>query len=159
MKTPMKSMLLAVALLGVAGAASAGTAVSIAVGEPGFFGQIDIGGAPPPRVIYTQPVIVERPRGYVEEAPIYLHVPAGYQSDWRHHCRAYNACGQRVFFVQDTWYRNSYVPHYREHHGRPEHFDDRRYDRHDDRRDDHHDDHRDDHRNDHRDDRGDDHRR
>lgn len=150
MKTSIKSLLLAVSLLGMAGAASAGTAVSVSIGDPNFFGRIDIGGAPPPRVIYTEPVIVERPRGYMERPPLYLRVPAGYQSNWRRHCRAYNACGQRVYFVQDTWYRDSYVPHYREHHGRPPMHHGRPPMHHDDRRD-HHDDRRD-----HRDDRHDD---
>lgn len=28
-----------------------------------------------------------------------------------------NACGERVYFVQDAWYANVYAPHYRERHG------------------------------------------
>jgi hypothetical protein len=108
------------AALGANGAATAGNVgVSINVGEPGFYGQIDVGNYPPPRVIYAQPVIVARPVHYVEQPPIYLRVPVGYHQHWERHCRAYNACGRRVFFVQDTWYANEYAPRYRELHGRP----------------------------------------
>ena len=51
--------------------------------------------------------------------PIYLHVPPGHAKDWRKHCRKSNACGQPVYFVQEDWYNNVYVPRYRdrERHG------------------------------------------
>jgi hypothetical protein len=121
------------ATLGAHGAATAGNVgVSINVGEPGFYGQIDVGNYPPPRVIYAQPVIVARPVHYVEQPPIYLRVPVGYHQHWERHCRAYNACGRRVFFVQDTWYANEYAPRYRELHGRPRDY--RGYGGHDDHR-------------------------
>ena len=97
--------------------AMAAVGVSINIGEPGFFGQIDLGDAPPPQVIYSQPRIIEPVA--VEEPPIYLRVPAGYERDWIHHCHQYNACGRRVYFVQNTWYNNVYAPHYREVHGHP----------------------------------------
>jgi len=32
--------------------------------------------------------------------------------DWRHHCMEYNACGHRVYFVQNNWYSNVYAPRY-----------------------------------------------
>jgi hypothetical protein len=81
--------------------------VSINIGQPGFYGRIDIGDYPQPQVIYRQPVLVERPVRYVEAAPIYLRVPPGHAKHWSKHCRAYNhACGQRVYFVQDNWYNN-----------------------------------------------------
>ena len=159
MTSPLQRLTLAAALLALG--ASAHAQVSVAIGQPGFFGRIDIGGAPPPRVIYAQPVIVERDRYYMNRPPLYLRVPAGYQRDWRHHCRAYDACGQRVFFVQDAWYNDQYVPHYWRQHGGPP----RDMHRGPDRRD-FHDDHRggprgDDHRDGHDDHRGgpgDDHR-
>lgn len=94
--------------------------LSISMGEPGFYGRIDIGDAPKPAVIYVKPVIVHRestPR-YVE--PIYLHVPPGYEKHWSKHCREYDACGRPVYFVKDTWYEETYVPshgHGHEHHG------------------------------------------
>jgi hypothetical protein len=113
--------------------------VSIGVGQPGFYGRIDIGDYPypPPVVIYPQPRIVERV--YVEREPIYLRVPPGHAKNWRKHCYKYNACDERVYFVQDSWYYNDYVPHYREYHR--DYWDDRRYES----RDEYHDEYRDKH--------------
>ena len=93
-------------------------AVSVSIGEPGFYGRIDIGGMPPPRLIYAQPVEVYRaPVGVVRE-PVYLRVPPGHAKHWSKHCREYDACDRPVYFVQDRWYENVYVPRYREHeHG------------------------------------------
>jgi len=50
-------------------------------------------------------------------APIYLHVPPGHARHWARHCAQYNACGRPVYFVQDRWYNQVYVPHYRSEHG------------------------------------------
>ena len=101
-------------LLCVAGMAEAQVGVSVTVGEPGFYGRIDIGDMPQPRLIYPQPVVIEgRPTG----RPLYLHVPPGHAKHWSKHCAAYNACGQPVYFVQDDWYQSVYVPTYREKHG------------------------------------------
>jgi len=138
----MKQFLLAAALAAVsAPILAADVGVSLSIGQPGFYGRIDIGDYPQPQLIYRQPVAVEMvPAG---RPPVYLHVPPGHAKHWRKHCREYNACGERVFFVQDNWYNREYVPRYQEHHG--------------DRREDHRD-HRDDHRGDrndrHDDDRG-----
>lgn len=97
--------------------------VSVSIGQPGFYGQIDIGDALRPEVIYSQPVIVEHE--VVEGRPLYLHVPPGYAKHWHKHCHEYKACGRPVYFVRDDWYNNHYVPYYREHHGeRHEHDDD-----------------------------------
>ena len=41
---------------------------------------------------------------------------AGACEDWRKHCHRYNACGQPVYFVQDNWYNDVYVPRYRGSH-------------------------------------------
>lgn len=119
MKKTLAALLFGAGWLTLSAGASAATGVSINIGEPGFYGRIDIGDAPPPRVVYAEPVIIERAPRYMEQAPVYLRVPVSYQRDWRRHCGAYRACGQRVFFVQDNWYRNEYAPHYRQHHGRP----------------------------------------
>ena len=100
--------------------------VSINIGEPGFYGQINIGGIPqPPPLIYTQPVVVTRAPGYVEE-PMYLHVPPGFEKHWSKHCYEYNACGRPVYFVRDDWYQREYIPHYQRGewgHEREEHRD------------------------------------
>jgi hypothetical protein len=89
-------------------------AVSVSIGEPGFYGRIDIGGYPQPQVIYRQPIIVERVP--VNRPPIYLRVPPGHAKHWSKHCHEYNACGERVYFVQDNWYNREYMPRYQEQH-------------------------------------------
>ncbi len=128
----MKTKILAASLLALSSAAFASdVGVSINIGQPGFYGRIDIGDYPQPQVIYREPVIVQRPVRYVERAPIYLRVPPGHAKHWDKHCGAYNACGQRVYFVQDGWYQNQYVPQYRDRHGKGRH-DERRDDRRDD---------------------------
>jgi len=114
----MKTIILAAGLLVMsASALAADVGVSISVNQPGLYGRIDIGDAPRPRLIYAQPVIVQRPPQYVEQEPIYLHVPPGHARKWSKHCGKYNACGQRVYFVQDSWYEKQYVPHQRKRHG------------------------------------------
>jgi hypothetical protein len=105
---------------------AADVGVSVSIGQPGFYGRIDIGGYPQPQVIYRQPVIIER--GPFDRPPIYLHVPPGHAKNWGKHCRKYNACGERVYFVKEDWYSREYAPRYQEQHR------DRRDDRGDDRR-------------------------
>jgi hypothetical protein len=123
--------LLAAALLGATLATPAmadGIGLSLNIGEPGFFGRIDIGDYPQPQLVSRQPIWVERPRGAPMQQPIYLHVPADHQRHWRRYCGQYHACGQPVLFVRDDWYQRSYVPRYRERHGHEghdEHHDDR----------------------------------
>ena len=53
----------------------------------------------------------------VVRQPIYLHVPPGHEKKWRKHCREYDACGRPVYFVQDNWYNDVYVPHYQKNGG------------------------------------------
>ena len=87
-------------------AMAADVGVSVQVGEPGFYGRIDIGNFPPPQVIYPQPVVIQPVREV--HKPIYLHVPPGHAKNWHKHCRKYNACGQPVYFVRDSWVRERY---------------------------------------------------
>lgn len=123
----MKRLFFAAALVfATVPALAADIDVSINIGQPGFFGQIDVGGYPPPRIIYREPRVIQRVA--VKRPPIYLNVPPGHAKNWRKHCGKYNACGERVYFVQNSWYDRQYVPQYQK--------------RHRDRRDDHHDDHR-----------------
>jgi hypothetical protein len=88
--------------------------VSINIGQPGFYGRIDIGNVPPPVVMYPQPVIIQPAPVAVVRQPIYLHVPPGHAKNWSKHCYRYSACNQPVYFVQDNWYQQVYVPQYRE---------------------------------------------
>lgn len=108
---------------------AADVGVSVSIGQPGFYGRLDVGDYPPPQVIYRQPRYVER-EAYGRQ-PIYLRVPPGHAKHWGKHCREYNACGERVYFVQDNWYQREYVPAYQKRHG--EYHEDRRDERNDDR--------------------------
>ena len=101
------------ALLGLAALAALPTAaqaadigVSIGFSQPGIYGRVDIGRYPQPVLIAPQPVYVGRP---VYREPVYLWVPPEHRRDWRHHCRAYGACGAPVYFVEDGWYRQHVV--------------------------------------------------
>ena len=128
----MKQLLLGATIALMAGAAFAtDVGVAVTIGEPGFYGRIVLGNVPQPRVIYTAPVIIEQRQ--VVRAPIYLRVPPGHEKHWDKHCRKYNACGQRVYFVQNDWYEQEYAPRYRteqrDYRGR-----DNRDDRNDDQR-------------------------
>ncbi|MFC5519581.1 hypothetical protein [Polaromonas jejuensis] len=110
MKITVKPLLLAslVALGGAtalwAGAAQAAAPYVSATVEgalaPGVYGRIDIGNAPPPPLIYAQPVIIQRAPVLVQQPPLYLHVPPGHAKNWAKHCARYNACGQPVYFVR-----------------------------------------------------------
>jgi hypothetical protein len=98
-------------------ATAADVGVSVQIGQPGFYGQIEIGNMPQPRVIYAAPLIIQRAPVTVVTQPIYLRVPPGHEKNWRKHCHKYNACGQPVYFVQQNWYSNVYAPGYRRDHG------------------------------------------
>ena len=145
----MKRFLLTAALAIAAAsplAQAADVGVSVNIGQPGFYGRLDIGGFPAPALIYPQPMMIERvPYG---RPPLYLRVPPGHAKHWSKHCHEYRACGEQVYFVRDDWYSREYVPRYQERHGgyRGYERDERRtdfrhdpryerYDRHEDRRD------------------------
>ena len=135
----MKRLLLMAALAAAtAPVLAADVGVSLSIGQPGFYGRLDIGDYPQPLLIYRRPMMIERVP--MERPPIYLRVPPGHAKNWRKHCHKYNACGERVFFVSDTWYNREYVPRYQE--------------RHQERRDEGRDERRDDHRGDNKKDRG-----
>ena len=99
----------------VINAQAADIGVSISVGQPGFYGQLNIGDFPRPALINARPIIIESGPGYME--PVYLRVPPGHQKNWSRYCRNYGACGRPVYFVTDRWYNNVYVPAYRERQG------------------------------------------
>ena len=91
--------------------------VSISVGQPGFYGRIDIGNFPKPQVIYPRPVVITPVPVGVTYSPLYLHVPPGHEKHWGKHCHKYNACGRPVYFVHHRWYNDVYVPEYQARHG------------------------------------------
>lgn len=113
----MKRYLIAAAIFAAtvtSPAQAADVGVSVSIGQPGFYGRLDIGDFPRPPLIFAQPMIIQR--GPVERPPIYLRVPPGHSKHWSKHCREYNACGERVFFVQDGWYEREYAPRYQQQH-------------------------------------------
>ena len=114
----MKRFLIVAALATAAGSAlAAEVGVSVSIGQPGFYGRIDIGNMPQPQLIFAAPVVIQQvPVGVVRQ-PIYLSVPPGHEKKWSKHCSKYNACGRPVYFVQQDWYTNVYAPEYRSKHG------------------------------------------
>ncbi len=113
MKRCLFVMLAAVATSAMA----ADVGVSVTVGQPGFYGRIDIGNVPPPPLIFPRPVIIQPVVVAQPPPPIYLHVPPGHAQKWDKHCHKYDACGRPVYFVKSDWYNNVYVPHYQKEHG------------------------------------------
>ena len=114
----MKRILISLVLLGAAlstPALAADIGVSVNIGQPGFYGRIDVGGYPPPVLLHPQPTVIQRV--HVDRPPIYLRVAPGHAKHWRKYCHRYQACGERVYFVQEHWYTHEYVPRYREHRG------------------------------------------
>ena len=84
------------------------------IGQPDYYGRLDFGDYPQPKVIYRQPIAIKQVP--TNRPPVYLRVPPGQSKNWSKHCRENNACVERVFFVQDNWYKRDYVPRYREVH-------------------------------------------
>jgi hypothetical protein len=97
------------------GAAVAHADVDIGVaihGEiaPGVYGRVDLGGHPPPALVYAKPVIIEQPPPHVVVAePLYLHVPPEHARAWRLHCHEYHACNRQVYFVKSREYDPEYI--------------------------------------------------
>ncbi|WP_216904693.1 hypothetical protein [Synechococcus sp. CCY 9618] len=92
--------------------AQAQVGLSLQLGQPGFYGLLNLGNAyPAPQLLYPQPLIVENRGGYYGQ-PAYLRVPPGHAKNWSKHCSRYGACNRPVYFVSDSWYENIYVPRY-----------------------------------------------
>jgi hypothetical protein len=127
MKQFGKTLSLALVALSCLGAtvAQAQVGVSVHVQQPGVYGRIDIGGLPPPPVVYAQPVIIAQPAVVMQAQPVYLYVPPGHQKKWSKHCHRYNACGQPVYFVKETWVRERYEEDRRHKHGKGKGHDDK----------------------------------
>lgn len=110
----MKHLVAAGLLAILMGGALAEVGVSVNIGHPGFYGRLDVGDYPPPPLIYPQPLVIQPVPPGAGYAPIYMRVPPGHARHWARHCQRYRACGRPVYFVQDRWYRDVYVPRYRE---------------------------------------------
>ena len=128
----MKRLMFAMAAMTLsASALAADVAVSAGMGQLNYYGRIEIDNASRPELIYAAPIVIEPIPAGVVASPIYLHVPPGHAKNWGRHCARYNACGQPVYFVQEQWYQQKYVPVARRGDRGHDH------DRHDDRRDHH----------------------
>ena len=116
----MKRLLSAIALAAATAvpALAADVHVSGGIGQGGLYGRIDIGHFPQPQVIYREPIVIRPAPVSAIRQPIYLHVPPGHAKHWDKHCGKYNACGQPVYFVEESWYNNVYAPRYHASRGR-----------------------------------------
>lgn len=113
----MKRVLFCLALFAMPLFASAQVGISINIGHPDFYGQINIGNQPPPQLIYSEPIIVQAPPTEVVYAPMYLRVPEEQHKYWKNYCHQYNACNRKVYFVTDDWYHDNYGRQYEHDHG------------------------------------------
>jgi hypothetical protein len=91
------------------------------IGDPGYYGQVDLVNNTPPPLIYSTPMVVQPAPPGVYYPPVYLRVPPMYYQNWPQYCGFYNACFYPVFFVQEGWYMNIYSPWYHRYYpyGRP----------------------------------------
>ena len=124
-------MMKTLSLLGLAAAAlpvlaAPNVSVSIGINAPGQYGRIDIDNHPRPVLYQQTPVVIAPTPVAVYQRPIYLYVPQAHQRDWGRHCSGYRACGQPVYFVQETWVRDEY----RREHARGDRKAGRRHDKH-----------------------------
>lgn len=82
----------------------------LSIGQPNYYGRLDIDGYPRPQVLYRYPrAIGNVPRN---RAPVYLRVPKSHAKNWKKHCSQYNACNERALFVGNNWYNLKYAPRY-----------------------------------------------
>ncbi len=114
----MKQLIMTLLVSSLATSAWAdGVGVSITVGDPGFYGHIDIGDFPQPILVYREPMIVDHV--HVIQSPVYLYVPPTHMRHWHEHCHEYGVCNRPVYFVEEDWYERVYVPEYQKRHGHP----------------------------------------
>jgi hypothetical protein len=107
---------LAIAATFINQALAADVHMTLSIGEPGYYGQLNPDAYGRPSVINDRPSLVKpAPPGVVRE-PLYLLVPPSHSKSWRKYCAGYNACDRSVYFVRDDWYNKVYVPKYREQH-------------------------------------------
>ena len=95
--------------------ASTNVGVTIGINAPGQYGRIDFDNYPRVQLVAPQPVVILPSPVAIHQRPIYLYVPQTHQGDWGRYCGRYSACGQPVYFVQESWVRDEY---HREHDNR-----------------------------------------
>ncbi|HWU84871.1 MAG TPA: hypothetical protein VN028_06010 [Rhodocyclaceae bacterium] len=88
------------------------TMVTLSMGQPGYYGRIEIGNAYPQPALLFPNAIMGNPGVYTGE-PVYMHVPPAHAYAWSRYCSFYGACDWMVYFVEDGWYNEVYVPGFR----------------------------------------------
>ena len=69
--------------------------------RPGVYGRIEVPRhAPPPPVIYPDPVRANGSLERVNRRPVYLYVPPGQVRKWKQNCARWRACEEPVLFVR-----------------------------------------------------------
>jgi hypothetical protein len=86
---------------------------NFSIGDPDYNGQIYFDNDQQPLVMNATPIIAYPDQADIYAAPIYLRVPLYYYQNWQQYCGMYSACYVPVYFVQDNWYQQYYVPWYR----------------------------------------------
>ena len=67
----MKRFVYAIAALTISAPALASdVGVSVSVGQPGFYGRVEIGSLPPPQLVYAQPIVIQPGPAHVSSLPI-----------------------------------------------------------------------------------------
>jgi hypothetical protein len=131
MRNTIPKLLVSLFVFGMTAAHAGNVNVGISVSgelQPGVYGRIDIGNAPPPPVVYAQPVLIAPPPRIVHMEPLYLHVPPGHARKWDKFCYKYDACGRPVYFVRTREFdRDRHYSHHEHEHD----YDRYRYDEHD----------------------------
>jgi hypothetical protein len=96
--------LLLAAAAGTAAAQSAPGYRNVTTGaalKPGVYGRIVVQpDAPPPPVIYPQPMIASQALVPERAQPVYLYVPPGQVRKWKQACARWSACSEPVLFVR-----------------------------------------------------------
>lgn len=97
----MKRILLALAitLFAVSAAQAAEVGLSISIGQPGFYGRVDIGPYPQPALVYDSPPVVVRPAPVLVTRPVYVYAPPGHV---KHGYSRYY--GRPAYVVHERWY-------------------------------------------------------
>ena len=126
----MKTLALLTLAAAAALPAQAATNVGISIGitSPGQYGRIDISNYSQPMLVSPQPIIYAPSPVAIYQRPIYLYVPQVQQTNWGRYCGGYSACGQPVYFVQETWVRDEYRREHDYRNGRKEFKNKKRYD-------------------------------
>jgi len=81
------------------------------MGQPGFYGRIEIGDYQQPPLLFSNAVMGNP--GVFSGQPLYMHVPPEHAYHWSSHCQRYGACDWMVYFVDNGWYNTVYVPGFR----------------------------------------------